>query len=63
MMYGKHNGPEYLAIPCSLFLSPGHHSQDAALIAGILVPLLLLLLGLIFCACCCWAARLDPKDR
>uniref|UniRef100_A0A8C4LNP3 Scavenger receptor class F member 1 n=1 Tax=Equus asinus asinus TaxID=83772 RepID=A0A8C4LNP3_EQUAS len=38
-------------------------SQDAALIAGILVPLLLLLLGLACCTCCCWAARLDPKDR
>ncbi|XP_004404166.1 PREDICTED: scavenger receptor class F member 1 isoform 2 [Odobenus rosmarus divergens] len=37
--------------------------QDAALIAGILVPLLLLLLGIIFCVCCCRAARLDPKDR
>ncbi|XP_040311425.1 scavenger receptor class F member 1 isoform X2 [Herpailurus yagouaroundi] len=41
----------------------GPHGQDAALIAGILVPLLLLLLGIAFCACCCWAARLDPKDR
>uniref|UniRef100_A0A8C5XFX0 Scavenger receptor class F member 1 n=1 Tax=Microcebus murinus TaxID=30608 RepID=A0A8C5XFX0_MICMU len=40
-----------------------HHSQDAALIAGILVPLLLLLLGLACCACCCWAARSDLKDR
>ncbi|ELK01901.1 Endothelial cell scavenger receptor [Pteropus alecto] len=42
---------------------PGSHSQDAALIAGILVPLLLLLLGIACCACCCWANRLDPKDR
>nr|KAF6458677.1 scavenger receptor class F member 1 [Rousettus aegyptiacus] len=41
----------------------GSHSQDAALIAGILVPLLLLLLGIACCACCCWANRLDPKDR
>lgn len=44
-------------------LPAGSRSQDAALIAGILVPLLLLLLGLACCACCCWAARLDPKDR
>lgn len=43
--------------------SLGSHSQDAALIAGILVPLLLLLLAIACCACCCWAARLDPKDR
>lgn len=41
----------------------GSHSQDAALIAGILVPLLLLLLAIACCACCCRAARLDPKDR
>ncbi|KAF6299609.1 scavenger receptor class F member 1 [Rhinolophus ferrumequinum] len=41
----------------------GPHSQDAALIAGILIPLLLLLLGMACCACCCWATRLDPKDR
>lgn len=43
--------------------SLGSHSQDTALIAGILVPLLLLLLATACCACCCWAARLDPKDR
>ncbi|XP_070083936.1 scavenger receptor class F member 1 isoform X2 [Equus przewalskii] len=61
------------SIPCECSEGPCHpvsgacqlgsRSQDAALIAGILVPLLLLLLGLACCACCCWAARLDPKDR
>nr|XP_008535949.1 PREDICTED: scavenger receptor class F member 1 [Equus przewalskii] len=49
--------------PVSGACQQGSRSQDAALIAGILVPLLLLLLGLACCACCCWAARLDPKDR
>uniref|UniRef100_A0A2I3GZB2 Scavenger receptor class F member 1 n=1 Tax=Nomascus leucogenys TaxID=61853 RepID=A0A2I3GZB2_NOMLE len=39
------------------------HRRDAALIAGSLVPLLLLFLGLICCACCCWATRSDLKDR
>lgn len=63
MMCGRHNGPEYLAIPRSRPLSLGPHSQDAALIAGVLVPLLLLFLGIILCACCCWASRSDPKDR
>uniref|UniRef100_A0A5F8HCR4 Scavenger receptor class F member 1 n=1 Tax=Monodelphis domestica TaxID=13616 RepID=A0A5F8HCR4_MONDO len=43
----------------------GHcqHCQGA-LLAGILVPLLLLLLGIVACvSCCCWAAQPDPKDR
>ncbi|KAM6163420.1 scavenger receptor class F member 1 [Rhynchocyon petersi] len=61
------------SLPCQCPEGPCHpvsgacqlslHSQDAALIAGILVPLLLLLLGITCCACCCWASRLDPKDR
>lgn len=34
----------------------------SALIAGILVPLLLLLMGVTCCAYCCSATRLDPKD-
>ncbi|EHB07116.1 Endothelial cells scavenger receptor [Heterocephalus glaber] len=38
----------------------GHLSKEVALIAGSLVLLLLLLLGI---ACYCWATRLDPKDR
>uniref|UniRef100_Q14162-2 Isoform 2 of Scavenger receptor class F member 1 n=1 Tax=Homo sapiens TaxID=9606 RepID=Q14162-2 len=38
-------------------------SRDTALIAGSLVPLLLLFLGLACCACCCWAPRSDLKDR
>lgn len=40
----------------------GHHGKNA-LIVGILVPLLLLLMGIICCAYCCSATRLDPKDR
>uniref|UniRef100_A0A2K5DX70 Scavenger receptor class F member 1 n=1 Tax=Aotus nancymaae TaxID=37293 RepID=A0A2K5DX70_AOTNA len=41
--------------------SRGH---AAALLVGILVPLLLLFLGLTCCACCCcWTARSDLKDR
>ncbi|XP_040856338.1 scavenger receptor class F member 1 isoform X1 [Ochotona curzoniae] len=55
--------PEGPCHPVSGACQPGSHSQEAALLAGILVPLLLLLLGLACCACCCWAARLDPKDR
>ncbi|XP_036925945.1 scavenger receptor class F member 1 [Sturnira hondurensis] len=55
--------PEGPCHPVSGACQLGSHSQDAALIAGILVPLLLLLLGFACCACCCWAARLDPKDR
>ncbi|KAG8520083.1 Scavenger receptor class F member 1 [Galemys pyrenaicus] len=61
------------SVPCECLEGPCHpvsgacqlgsRGQDAALIAGILVPLLLLLLGLACCVCCCWAARLDPKDR
>uniref|UniRef100_A0A0A0MR54 Scavenger receptor class F member 1 n=1 Tax=Homo sapiens TaxID=9606 RepID=A0A0A0MR54_HUMAN len=42
---------------------PGSGSRDTALIAGSLVPLLLLFLGLACCACCCWAPRSDLKDR
>lgn len=55
--------PEGNCDPVSGACQLGSHSQDAALIAGILVPLLLLLLAIACCACCCWAARLDPKDR
>ena len=56
---GDKKAPNMCPLPALL----GSHSQDAALIAGILVPLLLLLLAIACCACCCWAARLDPKDR
>ncbi|XP_025136677.2 scavenger receptor class F member 1 isoform X2 [Bubalus bubalis] len=55
--------PEGNCDPVSGACQLGSHSQDTALIAGILVPLLLLLLATACCACCCWAARLDPKDR
>ncbi|XP_006891155.1 PREDICTED: scavenger receptor class F member 1 [Elephantulus edwardii] len=55
--------PEGPCHPVSGSCQLGLHSQDATLIAGILVPLLLLLLGIACCGCCCWAARLDPKDR
>ncbi|XP_055983134.1 scavenger receptor class F member 1 isoform X1 [Sorex fumeus] len=55
--------PEGPCHPVSGACQLGSHSQDAALIVGILVPLLLLLLGIACCACCCWAARLAPKDR
>ncbi|XP_016066642.1 PREDICTED: scavenger receptor class F member 1 [Miniopterus natalensis] len=55
--------PEGPCHPVSGACQLGSHSQEAALIAGILVPLLLLLLGIACCACYCWAARLDPKDR
>ncbi|XP_032947060.1 scavenger receptor class F member 1 isoform X2 [Rhinolophus ferrumequinum] len=55
--------PEGSCHPVSGACQLGPHSQDAALIAGILIPLLLLLLGMACCACCCWATRLDPKDR
>ncbi|XP_036124546.1 scavenger receptor class F member 1 isoform X1 [Molossus molossus] len=55
--------PEGPCHPVSGDCQLGSHSQDAALIAGILVPLLLLLLGIACCVCCCWASRLDPKDR
>ncbi|ELV11138.1 Scavenger receptor class F member 1 [Tupaia chinensis] len=54
--------PEGPCHPVSGSCQLGSPGQDAALIAGILVPLLLLLLGTACCACCCWAARLDPKD-
>ncbi|XP_036264528.1 scavenger receptor class F member 1 isoform X2 [Pipistrellus kuhlii] len=55
--------PEGPCHPVSGACQLGSHSQDATLIAGILVPLLLLLLGIACCcAWCCWAARLDPKD-
>ncbi|XP_006863514.1 PREDICTED: scavenger receptor class F member 1 [Chrysochloris asiatica] len=55
--------PEGPCHPVSGVCQLGLHGQDAALIAGILVPLLLLCLGIACCVCCCWAARLDPKDR
>ncbi|XP_054429284.1 scavenger receptor class F member 1 [Pteronotus mesoamericanus] len=55
--------PEGPCHPVSGACQLGPRGQDAALIAGILVPLLLLLLGVACCAFCCWAARLDPKDR
>ncbi|XP_004707361.1 scavenger receptor class F member 1 [Echinops telfairi] len=55
--------PEGPCHPVSGACQHGLRGQDAALIAGILVPLLLLLLGLACCLCCFWAARLDPKDR
>ncbi|XP_030655143.1 scavenger receptor class F member 1 isoform X2 [Nomascus leucogenys] len=55
--------PEGLCHPVSGSCQPGSHRRDAALIAGSLVPLLLLFLGLICCACCCWATRSDLKDR
>ncbi|XP_026373619.1 scavenger receptor class F member 1 isoform X1 [Ursus arctos] len=55
--------PEGPCNPVSGACQLGPHTQDAALIAGVLVPLLLLFLGIILCACCCWAARSDPKDR
>lgn len=55
--------PEGSCHPVSGACQLGPQSQDAALIAGILVPLLLLLLGITCCAYCCWATRLDPKDR
>ncbi|XP_012666367.1 scavenger receptor class F member 1, partial [Otolemur garnettii] len=55
--------PEGPCHPVSGVCQLGPHSQDSALIVGILVPLLLLLLGLACCACCCWAAHSDPKDR
>ncbi|XP_032003398.1 scavenger receptor class F member 1 isoform X2 [Hylobates moloch] len=55
--------PEGLCHPVSGSCQPGSHRRDAALIAGSLVPLLLLFLGLTCCACCCWATRSDLKDR
>ncbi|XP_004684853.1 PREDICTED: scavenger receptor class F member 1 isoform X1 [Condylura cristata] len=55
--------PEGSCHPVSGACQLGSRGQEAALIAGILVPLLLLLLGIVCCVCCCWAARLDPKDR
>ncbi|XP_022451099.1 scavenger receptor class F member 1 isoform X3 [Delphinapterus leucas] len=55
--------PEGSCHPISGACQLGSNGQDAALLAGILVPLLLLLLAIACCACCCWAARLDPKDR
>ncbi|KAH0511536.1 Scavenger receptor class F member 1 [Microtus ochrogaster] len=54
--------PEGLCHPVSGACQLGHHGKNA-LIAGILVPLLLVLLGVICCAYCCSAKRLAPKDR
>nr|XP_055223091.1 scavenger receptor class F member 1 isoform X3 [Gorilla gorilla gorilla] len=55
--------PEGLCHPVSGSCQPGSGSRDTALIVGSLVPLLLLFLGLVCCACCCWAPRSDIKDR
>ncbi|XP_017397149.1 scavenger receptor class F member 1 isoform X1 [Cebus imitator] len=56
--------PEGLCHPVSGSCQPGSLGHAAALLAGILVPLLLLFLGLACCACCCcWTARSDLKDR
>nr|XP_004667912.2 scavenger receptor class F member 1 [Jaculus jaculus] len=54
--------PEGLCHPVSGACQLGRHGKNA-LIAGILVPVLLLLLGIACCACCRWATRLHPKDR
>ncbi|XP_006977454.2 scavenger receptor class F member 1 isoform X1 [Peromyscus maniculatus bairdii] len=54
--------PEGLCHPVSGACQLGRHGKNA-LIAGILVPLLLLLLGIIGCVYCYSANRLDPKDR
>ncbi|XP_041521380.1 scavenger receptor class F member 1 isoform X2 [Microtus oregoni] len=54
--------PEGLCHPVTGACQLGRHGKNA-LIAGILVPLLLLLLGVICCAYCCSAKRLAPKDR
>ncbi|XP_076792412.1 scavenger receptor class F member 1 isoform X2 [Arvicanthis niloticus] len=54
--------PEGLCHPVSGACQLGRHGKNA-LIVGILVPLLLLLMGIICCAYCCSATRLDPKDR
>ncbi|KAL6078558.1 hypothetical protein STEG23_011127 [Scotinomys teguina] len=57
------------AVSCPATMATMEHSAEKgrhgknALIAGILVPLLLLILGIIGCAYCCSATRLDPKDR
>ncbi|XP_048222033.1 scavenger receptor class F member 1 [Perognathus longimembris pacificus] len=53
---------EGLCHPVSGACQLGRHGKNA-LIAGILVPLLLLLLGIACCAYCRWATRLDSKDR
>ncbi|KAK2110553.1 Scavenger receptor class F member 1 [Saguinus oedipus] len=55
--------PEGLCHPVSGSCQPGFRGRATALLAGILVPLLLLFLGLACCACCCWTARSDLKDR
>ncbi|KAM5273483.1 scavenger receptor class F member 1 [Ctenodactylus gundi] len=49
--------------PASGACSWGLHGKDAALVAGILVPLLLLLLGTGCCVYCFWVTRQDHKDR
>uniref|UniRef100_F6R3Y1 Scavenger receptor class F member 1 n=1 Tax=Monodelphis domestica TaxID=13616 RepID=F6R3Y1_MONDO len=55
--------PEGPCHPASGTCELGFQGQGA-LLAGILVPLLLLLLGIVACvSCCCWAAQPDPKDR
>ncbi|XP_044531537.1 scavenger receptor class F member 1 [Gracilinanus agilis] len=55
--------PEGPCHPASGICELGFQGQGA-LLAGILVPLLLLLLGIVACvSCCCWAAQPDPKDR
>ncbi|XP_043855577.1 scavenger receptor class F member 1 isoform X2 [Dromiciops gliroides] len=55
--------PEGPCHPDSGTCELGYQGQGA-LLAGILVPLLLLLVGIVVCvSCCCWAAQPDPKDR
>ncbi|XP_027717819.1 scavenger receptor class F member 1 isoform X2 [Vombatus ursinus] len=55
--------PEGPCHPASGTCELGFQGQGT-LLAGILVPLLLLLLGIVACiSCCCWAAQPDPKDR
>ncbi|XP_021489402.1 scavenger receptor class F member 1 [Meriones unguiculatus] len=54
--------PEGLCHPVSGACQLGRHGRSA-LIAGILVPVLLLLMGISCCAYCCSTTRLDPKDR
>ncbi|XP_037665502.1 scavenger receptor class F member 1 isoform X1 [Choloepus didactylus] len=54
--------PEGACHPVSGACQLGLGRRDVALLAGILVPLLLLLLGIACCACSFWAARTDPKE-
>ncbi|XP_052052415.1 scavenger receptor class F member 1 [Apodemus sylvaticus] len=54
--------PEGLCHPVSGACQLGRYGKSA-LIVGILVPLLLLLMGIVCCAYCCSATRLDPKGR